>query len=178
MPYVHGGSSKMEKAILIQARISSKRFPGKVLHKLNGQTLLDHIIDVCTLTELPIFLCIPLNDEKLFTYFKENLQKRVILFRGSEYDVLDRFYQCAKQHEIKVIIRICADNPLLQFDDIEVQIELFRSRNFSYGNNVWIFSFGELERTWNEATHLEEREHLCNYMMKSINYPEDMKRFA
>jgi len=166
----------MEKAILIQARYSSKRFPGKVLRKLNGQTILSHIVDVCTLTKLPIFLCIPLNDEKLFEYWKKNLQKQTALFRGSEFDVLDRFYRCAMMHDINTIIRICADCPLLQLADIEVQIELFRNRDFSYGNNVWIFSLMELQQTWKNATHLEEREHLCNYMMKTINYKEDLAR--
>jgi len=167
----------MEKAILIQARTTSKRFPGKILKTLNGQSILAHIVDVCSLAQLPIFLCIPKADNVLFDYYQKNLVDRCYIFVGSEEDVLDRFYQCAKQYEIKTIIRICADTPFLQLQDIREQMILYKLRSFSYGNNVWIFSFKELEKTWNNAQQKEHREDLCNFMMKTVDYPEDLERW-
>jgi len=139
--------------------------------------MLRHIVETCKLVGVPIFLCIPQQDRKLLIYAYDNLDG-VIIWEGSELDVLDRFYQCALANDIKKIIRICADCPNLQLQDIREQEILSNSRSFSYGNNVWIFTFSELEKAWNNAKEFSQREDLCEYMMKTINYPGDLERIC
>ena len=159
--------------ILIQARSNSSRFPDKIFCEINGKFLIDYAIDAAIQTNLGFCVVIPKGDKKL----KEYLELRHIhYFEGSELDVLDRFYQCARYAESNTIIRLCADT-LYTKEDILEQIELYKKRKkFTYGNAVWIFSFEELKKAWTEAkgTH---RQHVTTYLYPCIDYFEDVKRW-
>ena len=159
--------------ILIQARTNSSRFPNKVFCEINGKFLIDYAIDAAIQTNLGFCVVIPKGDTKLIEYLE---LRNLNYFQGSELDVLDRFYQCAKYAESDTIIRLCADT-LYTKEDILEQIELYKKRNkFTYGNGVFILSFDELKKAWKEAKG-EHREHVTTYLYSCIDYPEDVKKW-
>ena len=162
---------------IIQARIGSTRLPGKVMQKIdNVNTVLDYVINqvkaskkiekiIVSTTTLP-------EDDIICEYL--NLQK-IKFFRGSSEDVLDRYYQCAKEFSLENIVRITADNPLIDPNVIDIIIDKYKNnkcdmvsnaihRTFPYGTEVEVFSFKTLERTWKNAVKKSEREHVTPFI--------------
>jgi len=114
-------------------------------------------------------------------------RENIAVFRGSENDVLDRYYQCAKAHSINDIVRITADCPLHDPQVIASVIEEYEKGGYDYvtnsleipypdGLDVEVFSFRSLEDAWRHAKLDSEREHvvpyiLNNHSMKKKNVP-------
>ncbi len=103
------------------------------------------------------------------------------VFRGSERDVLDRFYQTAKEARADVVMRLTGDCPLIDPKVIDEVADRFFERGFDYastpanypeGLDTEIFSFAALERAWREAALPSEREHVTLYIK---NHPELFK---
>ena len=159
--------------IIIQARSNSSRFPNKVFQEINGKLLIDYAIDAAIQSGLGFCVAIPKGDKKLIEYLE---LRKINYYQGSELDVLDRFYQCAKYADSDTIIRLCADT-LYTIEDILEQIELYKKRKkFTYGNGVFIMSWTELKKAWQEAKG-SHREHVTTYLYQSIDYPEDVKKW-
>lgn len=109
--------------IIIQARLSSTRFPGKVLKPILGElTLIDIQVQALTKLGIPIVLATSTNsaDDSLEAWAKE---KEVHCFRGEENNVLQRFIDCANSLEAEYIIRVCSDNPFLKVEQIPHYLE-------------------------------------------------------
>lgn len=187
----------MKPTAIIQVRMSSTRLPGKVLKKLNGVTVLE-----CFLSQLGyseslknIIIATTLNpqDDVIIKFAKEY---GIEFFIGSETDVLDRFYQCAKEFSIHDIVRITPDCPLIDPNVIDKVIDFYINnkfdfvsntlkRTFPYGNDVEIFSFSSLERSWKEAKKSSEREHVTPFIynnpklfsISQIQNPSDLTHF-
>ena len=167
----------MKTLIIIQARQNSRRFPNKVLNIMNGKPVIQYLIDFVKSMPFDFVFAIPKNygNEMLKDYLKVRGCK---VFEGLNEDVLDRFYKCAKKYKADTIIRLCADTPFLNPRDIYLNLTIHdESGIFSYGNGVYVFSFQELEEAWKNASSKEAREHIIPYMMKCIDYPEDLKRW-
>ena len=159
--------------IIIQARSNSSRFPNKVFQEINGKLLIDYAIDAAIQSGLGFCVVIPRNDTKLIEYLE---LRKINYYQGSELDVLDRFYQCAKYADSDTIIRLCADT-LYTIDDISEQIQLYKKRQkFTYGNGVYICSFDELKNAWTNAKG-SHREHVTTYLYHCVDYPEDVKKW-
>ena len=105
---------------------------------------------------------------------------KVDLFRGDAFDVLDRYYQCAKNFSSEIIVRITADNPLIDPGIVDDVVEQFiknsfdyvsnaKPRTFPYGTEVEVFSFQALEKAWNNAKKPSEREHVTPYFHNNKN---------
>jgi len=102
------------------------------------------------------------------------------VFRGSEFDCLDRHYQAVKKSNAKFICKITSDCPLIDPKVVDKVIKYFLENNNEYdyvsnvhpatypdGLDVEIFSSLALEKTWKEAKSNEEREHTTTYMWKN-----------
>ena len=100
--------------------------------------------------------------------------KNITFFRGSSNDVLDRYFQCAKKFSINTIVRITADNPLIDPNIVDLVIDKYNNtkcdygtnclpRTFPYGTEVEIFSFKKLHEVWQNAKKPSEREHVTPY---------------
>ena len=171
----------MKIIAIVQARMGSSRFPGKVLKNLNNKPVIQHIIDFLEKLKLngnidDFIIATPdtTENEKLWNYLSE---QNVNYFKGSNEDVLDRFYQCAKTNNADCIVRMCADVPYLKEWQIIQQIENFKKyKIFTYGNGAWVCSFAELEESWINGKHPEVREHVNDRMFRSIDYPDDLER--
>jgi len=161
---------------IIQARMDSTRLPGKVLMKLGRITVLKCLFDQLnhSTTLNCKFLATTINktDDKIANFANFN---NIELFRGNSSDVLDRYYQCAKQFKIKHIVRITSDCPLIDPVIIDETIQKYKTGKFDYVNNFYkkrypygseveVFSFDTLEKTWKEATKPSEREHVTPYI--------------
>ncbi len=171
-------------AIILQARTGSKRLPGKVLKEVLGKPLLWHTIErlkSCkSKDELIVATSSKEQDEPIAEIAKDC---NISCFRGSENDVLDRFYQSAKSINAEIIARITADCPLTDPDLIDKMIEFFKTNEFdlagtgippSYpdGLDADVFSFSALEKAWKESASNVEREHVCPYI---LNNPDKFK---
>ena len=102
-------------------------------------------------------------------------ERGVPCYRGSENDVLDRFYNAARAEKAAQVVRITADCPLIDPDVIDRVVRRFQHGDLDYASNAMvrtypdgldteICSFSALERAWHEATKTSEREHVTPYL--------------
>ena len=171
----------MNTVAIIQARISSTRLPGKVLKKIEGKTILEHVVNrvkaAKNLDEVIVATTVKKEDLKIVKLCS-NLG--ISVFCGSEDDVLDRYYQTARLFKANHIIRITADCPLIDPMVIDKVIELYFKKNADYATNgmpetfpdgldTEVFSFKTLKRAWENAKLSSEREHVTPYIRNNPN---------
>ncbi|MEA3210635.1 MAG: spore coat polysaccharide biosynthesis protein SpsF [Chthoniobacter sp.] len=165
---------------IVQARMGSTRLPGKVLLPLAGVPMLRHVIErvrratrvdhvlVATTTEAA--------DEAIATFCAE---WGCACFRGSEHDLLDRYYQAARTVPSEVVVRITSDCPLVDpglIDRVLAEREEFAAdyasntypvRTYPRGLCTEAFRFAALERAWGEAPDSSSREHVTPYIYRN-----------
>jgi spore coat polysaccharide biosynthesis protein SpsF len=166
---------------IIQARIGSKRLPEKILKKLDEKTVLDYVIEQTKNSKKIDRIVIATTNLKEDNVIQEFCQKRkIICFRGSVDDVLDRHYQCAKKYSLDPIVRVTSDNPLVDPEIIDLAIKKYEEnkfdmvttcnkRSYPYGISVEVFSFAVLEESWKKSKLLSEREHVILYIQNEKN---------
>jgi len=173
--------NKKKIAAIIQARMTSIRLPGKVLINIEGKPMLWHIINRLRFSKKldDIILAIP--DTKKNNVLEEFAGKNNIkYFRGSEEDVLSRYYKAAKKFKVDVIVRITADCPLIdpRIVDLVIQKHLNSSadytsnilqRTFPRGLDAEIFNLNVLKKSYNEAKENYRREHVTPYIYENQN---------
>jgi len=160
---------------IIQARMGSSRLPNKVMKKVLGKPLINYLLErVCVVDKIDqIVLATTTNHED------DNLAKHVAsmgykVFRGSEDDVLSRYYNAFLDLKDQIdksnaIVRITGDCPLIDPYLIDKVIKVYQEKemdyvalspNFSEGLDVEIFSEDLLIKAFNEAKLPSEREHV------------------
>lgn len=171
----------MKKKIIAitQARTGSTRLPGKVLRTVGNKTLLETHIDRVRGSKLidGIVLATTTKEaDNAIATIGEVLGLQV--YRGSETDVVDRYYQAAIQANADIIVRVTSDCPLVDSDLMDEIIKAhfhngkdFTSnvifRTFPDGMDVEVFDFSMLKRTWQESVSQPDREHVTHYMWKN-----------
>jgi len=165
-------------AIIIQARMSSSRLPGKVMRNLVGIPMIQHVINRAKQAKLADEVVVATTTKAVDDELADFCKKSASIFRGSEDDVLGRFYHAAREKGVDVVVRITADCPLVDPQVIDECIRQFLEKNVDYLSNFHpptfpngfeteVFSFHALERAWNEANMLSEREHVTPYLWKN-----------
>ena len=172
----------MKVGAIIQARMNSSRLPGKVLLDLNGKSVLERVVDrvSCSkmIDEIVVATSSSLNDTKISKFCKS---RKISYIKGSEDDVLSRFYNAAKLFKITNIIRITADCPMIDYTIIDKAIKIFASKEFDYVSNchirkvpvgldIQVFPTKILERIEKIAKEQVYREHVSNYIYEKSNY--------
>jgi UDP-4-amino-4,6-dideoxy-N-acetyl-beta-L-altrosamine transaminase len=161
--------------IIIQARMASTRLPEKIMKDLSGKPVLWHVVERCKRADVDeVIVATSINPENniIGEFCKKN---NYAFFRGSEEDVLSRYYEAAKKFNLDIIIRITADCPLISPEIINKLIEKFIQedkdyignlalRSFPRGLDVEIFSFGVLEKTHNLGHEKQHRENVTNFI--------------
>lgn len=117
-------------AIIIQARTGSTRLPNKMVIPIcNGKTILEiivlNLLEYFKSSQIIIATSNNENDQQIVDIAKKLNVKH---FEGSEQDVLERFIGAAEYHKIENVIRVCADNPLLQAKYVKVLVDKFLER--------------------------------------------------
>ncbi len=170
----------MRISAIIQARMGSERLPGKVLMNIEGKSMIWHIVNRLRFAKKlnDIILAIPDTKEsdKLEEFAKEN---KIKYFRGSEKDVLARYYEVAKKFKVSVIVRITADCPLIDPRIVDLVIEKHlnsgadytsnvQNRTYPKGMDVEVFNFVVLKKVHNEAVETSDREHVTFYIRRNF----------
>ncbi|HZJ68466.1 MAG TPA: glycosyltransferase family protein [Candidatus Eisenbacteria bacterium] len=165
--------------VIIQARLGSTRLPGKVLLDLQGYPVLYHVfkrmqqiddVDVVIATSQAS------GDDQIEEFCMKN---DVACFRGSEENVLERFYQTAVNFDFDTIVRITSDCPLIDPKIAADIIDFYNNSNcdlatnggsdpanrtFPRGMDVSVFSFEVLEEAYKNARSKAEKEHVTPYI--------------
>ncbi len=167
---------------IVQARMTSTRVPGKVLLKVKNRPLLDYLYaqlrQVEKIDKIILATTINKEDEPLAEYAAK---RKIDCFRGSENDVLDRYYQAAKSYKLSHIMRITSDCPFVDPNVCNRVIETYYSEETDYvhtdstfaeGLDCEFLSFSVLEQVYQSARLKSEREHVTLYVH---NHPELFK---
>lgn len=161
----------MNPLIIIQARMGSTRFPGKVLAPLDGDPLISHILEACVQVGAPAVVACPVGNANcpLFAYL-DSIEVEWDA-AAEESDVLGRFAAVAlNRPEHDVIVRLTADCPLVDYRTIDQMLEHLEMSGAKYvgvtnapdGNDVEVFTRDHLLMA-NELT-VNGREHVTTWM--------------
>ena len=169
----------MRVVAIIQARMGSTRLPNKILMDISGKPMLWHIIQRlkrCKKVDEIVVATSTLSSNDPISDFCE--KNRISCFRGSEEDVLSRFYECAKKHKADQIVRITADNPLIDPINIQkmINFQIKNKADLTYTVNMplgtgpgnEIISFSALKRSHVQAKEPEFREHADEYIIHNL----------
>lgn len=126
----------MKTVALIQARIGSNRLPNKMMLSLNGKPIIDWVIKRVQTSDLldDIVAAIPLSQENDILE-KQIRSHGVKVFRGSENNVLNRFFEAATMFDASHIVRVCADNPLIDGHEIDNLVKFYFNNPCDYAYN-------------------------------------------
>jgi spore coat polysaccharide biosynthesis protein SpsF len=185
---------------IIQARMSSSRLPGKVLLDLAGQPMLARVVErsrrAVSVDQVVVATTTDPSDDPIERLCAE---RGYPFYRGSQHDVLDRYYRAAQHFGADVVVRITADCPVIDPDVIARTIAVLQNelsitdhpspipndfaanrlpppwdRTLPIGLDVEVVSFAALERAWKEADRPFQREHVMPYFYEGVS-PEALK---
>ncbi|HHW36020.1 MAG TPA: acylneuraminate cytidylyltransferase [Bacillales bacterium] len=172
----------MKTVIIIQARIGSSRLPGKILKPLGDSVVLDYVVSRCkqveSVDEVIVATSTLSQDDTVEQWC---LQNNVPCFRGSEADVLSRYYMCAKLYEPDYVIRVTSDCPFVDYElanDVIVEMEknpadiVLLNGKLPRGLAVEMISFSALEYIFNNGHEPRHREHVTYY---AYEYPQQFQ---
>ncbi|MDA8777074.1 glycosyltransferase family protein [Pontimonas sp.] len=164
---------------VIQARMGSRRFPGKVLADLRGRPVLEWVVDAVQkvegVHEIVVATTINGEDQAIEDWCEKN---GVNCFRGEPLDVLKRYADCAKEYRASHVVRITADCPMLDSETVstvlrrglESKADYFgMAGEFPDGFDCEGFSVEALERANREATLQSDREHVTPFLKHASN---------
>ena len=169
---------KKKITCIIQARYSSRRFPGKILKKVNKDlTILELLIQRIKkskyISEIIVACSNNLKDKKIVQLCNK---LNINYFRGSENNVLDRYYKASKQFKSDIIIRITSDCPLMDPMLIDNFVDIFLKkkkldylsntieRSFPDGLDIEIFTSKSLYLAWKRSSTIFEKEHVTPFL--------------
>jgi glutamate-1-semialdehyde 2,1-aminomutase len=158
--------------LIIQARCGSARLKNKIFLELNNKSILQTIIDKSKISnkinKIVVATSINIEDNKIYNFCNNN---NIDCYRGDERDLIDRYYYLCKLLKPSVIIRITADCPFLDVNELDKMIYYFENNNYDYlyntdelntniicpeGSDIEIFNFKALEYIWKEETEIRE----------------------
>lgn len=181
---------------IVQARMGSSRLPGKVMLDIMGEPMLGRVIDRTARSSLVDQVVVATTNDPSDDLLKAYCEARsVACWRGSQYDVLDRYYRAAEAHGADIVVRITADCPLIDaglIDDVIhvllgiVPRESLRwpegtkydfaanrlpppwKRTYPIGLDAEVCTFAALEKACKEATEPAQREHVMPYLYEGV----------
>ena len=169
----------MKTGVIVQTRMTSSRLPGKVLLDLpfsSGITVLEQVIRRLKKSERLDSIIIATttnnNDDRIVAVSKK---EGASYFRGSEYDVLSRYYHAAAQNGLDVVVRVTSDCPCIDPVVLDSALDFYfhekpdyiSIKGYPLGLSVEVFSFDVLEKTFETADKDFEREHVTPYIYRS-----------
>ncbi|MGE7695960.1 cytidylyltransferase domain-containing protein [Lysinibacillus sp. NPDC094177] len=172
----------MRVVAIIQARMGSTRLPGKILKKVNGRPLLSYQLerlnDSTFIDEFVIATTREEQDDEIVNFCE---QQNISYYRGSETDVLARYYETAVEFNADAIVRITSDCPIIDVQVVDKTIGFFLEyghfdyvsntleRTYPRGLDTEIFTIAALEKAYKEASLERDREHVTAYFYTNPN---------
>ncbi len=186
---------------IIQARMNSSRLPGKVLRDIFGKPMLARVYTrsarAASVALTLVATTSEASDVPVMEYCKAH---QIPVVRGSQFDVLDRYYQAAKQAKADVVVRITADCPVIdpQLIDRVVQTVVGDEpagdnypfdlavnrlpppwkRTYPIGLDTEVCTFEALERSWHEASEPQHREHVLPFLYEGVQLSAVSKQLS
>ncbi|MBF0622959.1 MAG: glycosyltransferase family protein [Magnetococcales bacterium] len=174
----------MSTTVIIQARMGSSRLPGKILLPLGTDTVLAQVIKRVSAAKGVDRIVIATTDQPNDDAVVAEAQRiGVDFFRGSESDVLARYYDAARHFNCDIIVRVTSDCPLYDptlltkmlkkfnnWIETKAPVDYFSNtltRSYPRGLDTEIFRMGALENIYQSATSLAEREHVTPYFYRN-----------
>ncbi len=165
---------------IVQGRMGSSRLPGKILADIAGQPMLSRVYirtsRAATVTETVFATTTDSSDDPVADYCDFG---GIPFTRGSQFDVLDRYYQTAKEFHADVVVRITADCPVIDPDLIDNAVNTLLDseydfvanrlpppfgRTYPIGLDTEVCTFTALETAWKDAKETFHREHVMPYL--------------
>ena len=127
----------MDKVVaIVQARLGSKRLPNKMFMELGGFKIIEWVVTRLRKSKLIDDIIIATSCEKKDEELAEfAINNQLLFFRGSEKDVLGRFVEASKICDSKIIIRVCADNPFIDPQEVDRLVRFYKQGTFDYAFN-------------------------------------------
>jgi spore coat polysaccharide biosynthesis protein SpsF len=171
----------MRTVAIIQARMGSTRLPGKVMKKLCGKSVLEHVIrrvQACRFLDDVVIATTSSPADDVIVAEAERCDAK--WFRGNEEDVLDRYYRAAKKFQANVVVRVTSDCPLFDPEVLGEMIIKFQLENSSHNNldylsntmkrtfplglDAEVFKFSTLQKAHSDSKQGYEREHVTPFI--------------
>jgi spore coat polysaccharide biosynthesis protein SpsF (cytidylyltransferase family) len=167
------------KAIFIQARLSSKRFPGKMLNSIGGIPLVKFVYERCKKSSLSDIIAVITSkhesDDSLVSYCKSC---KITVFRGPLDNVLERYILAAEHYSADLICRVCGDSPFVDTELLDRMFELIEREKFDYvapdkkhciaGLDSEMITLSALKRSFKLHTSIEELEHTTLFIRNNL----------
>ncbi|WP_061249369.1 aminotransferase class III-fold pyridoxal phosphate-dependent enzyme [Leptospira alstonii] len=185
----------MKVLAIVQARMGSTRFPNKVMKPILGKPMIGLLLERLSFSkkidQIILATSIDSKNDSLEKYVRE---LGFEVFRGSENNVLDRYFQAAKKFNAQVIVRVTGDCPMIDPELVDSVIEAFEKEKVDYltntnpptypdGLDTEVFTFSSLERAHKETTRSIDQEHVTPFIResdffttKNFSYNEDLSR--
>jgi len=166
----------MNIGIAIVCRFNSSRFPGKILHVVQKNTVLENIIyrikknlpknEICVATS------INKSDDVIYDLCKE---RNFNIYRGDLNDVSGRLLKCAKENNWDYFVRINGDSPLIDFRIVDKAFKIFKKNKYEIVTNTFIRSYpkGQSVEIIKSSIFLESR----NKILKNKIYKEHVTKY-
>jgi glutamate-1-semialdehyde aminotransferase/spore coat polysaccharide biosynthesis protein SpsF (cytidylyltransferase family) len=166
---------------VIQARYGSSRLPGKILYKINNKSLLDILILRLKKSKYINRIIVASTEEKQSQKINNIcIKHKVLFYKGSENNVLKRYYECAKKFKIKNILRITSDCPLIDPKIIDLVSENYFLNKSNYATNTYpptyadgmdveVFNFNTLKLAYTKSKSNYDKEHVTTYIRRIKN---------
>lgn len=168
----------MKTVLITQAHVTSTRLPNKVLKPLLGRPMLCHHVERISRAKIPDEIVVAISDLPADDPLADLCEKEGwMYYRGSDGDVIDRYYQTAKKHAAEIIVRVTSDCPIIDPDEIDRVIKVFSNHNptvdyaynaldqrtIPWGLDVEVFTFEALQRSWSEDNTPASREQVSQF---------------
>ena len=183
--------------LILQARINSSRLYGKILLPLKMKTMIEYQIQRIQQSKLLDKVIVATTNNKKDNIIINLLKKKTNIFRGSEYNVLKRYYETAKKYKLSTIVRCQSDCPLIDPKLIDEIINFYKknSKKYDYVSNILkpsypigmhieVFNFKSLKESYLKSNSKIEKEHVTPYIyrrpkkFKLYNYSYKNKKYS
>ncbi len=159
---------------IVQARSSSTRLPGKVLKPILGKPMIIQELERLQRSRHIDEIVLATSEDKSDDELAEIVAASdFVIYRGNWHDVLDRYYQCAKEYSAEHVVRITGDCPVIDWRIVDEVIEKHLTEGNDYtstseeypdGLDTEVVRFSALEQAWEKAKLTSEREHVTLYI--------------
>lgn len=126
----------MKTAIMIMARMKSKRLPGKVLMILKDKPVLQHIVERCKRTIVDDVIVLCTDDKEDLAIIKFCEEKKYSFFIGKGLDVITQMLEASEYYKVEIIVDITADCPLVDPSHINLLLHKFKKKKVFYASNL------------------------------------------
>ena len=164
--------------LILQARINSSRLLGKILLPLKKKTMIEYQLERIKLSKSLDKVILATTNNSKDDLLVKLLGKKIKIFRGSEHNVLMRYYKAAIKFKATDIIRVTGDCPFIDPKIVDSIVKLYKSGNFDYVSNTLlptfpdgldteVFSMNSLKKANLNATSKYDKEHVTPYLKRN-----------